>query len=300
MKKWSNSAAPPPYTPPEQRGEGWILINETHQEKRYTNPSDNRQIVIKSYYKDNNIAKPVTLELRYGVDNLLGWSNTAAEIHYDAEGTPLKKYWYRHGVYWPHLVRESGWQIKSLPNKDGGTGEFIHPDGRVMTLTSQNNVLPHPSPFSNCELAFFIRETNGALIAHREGDAPSFLIYERITTPEKNDWDSYWKPVWMEWKKKDVPTRKHGPYLIKMGFRQTHSLHYLPHLSQHLPIEIIKTNTGKTLGVRFPERAGYIKGIAYRESSYLPEALYFTPSLEHKLTSIHFLPNGTKQYNYTD
>ncbi len=285
----------PAYTAPEDRGEGWTL-ESTENGRRYVRPVDRRCLVVKTYLKDNDPAFPVTLELRYGADGSLGWPETPSEIHYGPDGRVFKKYWYRQGVYWPSSVRQGGWIVVSLPSREGGTGVFHHLDGRVMTLTSQNNVLPKPSPFSNCELAYFIQGEDGSLIPHREGDAPAFLMYERLTVPGKNDWDSLWKPVWMEWKKNGAASREHGPYLTKMGFRNTMTLCYIPCASGHRPVHVLKTSSGRVMGRRFPEVPGRIKGIAYRESDGRAEAIYFAPAPEFPLLSIHFLPNGKKRF----
>lgn len=287
------------FVSPEDRGEGWALEHNVNG-LTYARPSDKRRIVIKTYLKDNDPSAPVTLELRYGADGCLGWVDTPSELHYDKEGRLFRKYWYRHGVYWPHSVRRPGGMILSLPSKEGGTGVFQHLDGRVMTLTSQNNVLPQPSPFSNCELAYFRKGEEDELIAHREGDAPAFLIYERLTQAGKNDWDSIWRPVWQEWKRDGCSFREHGPYLKKMGFRNTVSLYYLPAACKQGYLQLIKTDAGIPLAKRFPEVAGKVKGIAYRESGKA-EAIYFSPSDENnQLLAIHFQPNGNKRFLYAN
>ena len=297
------SQIPPPFVPPLQRGEGWQLCPPSPEgaegDEHYLHPTEGRKIILKHYFKDNNPAHPVTLELRYDKDGLLGLKDAPAELHYEENGKAFKTYWYRQGVYWPHLSRQKGWQIESLPSKEGGQGLLRHISGtKAMTLTSQNNVLPSPSPFSNCELAFYRVEETGALTPHREGNAPAFLLYERLTSPDKYDWDSSWRPVWMEWKKDGLSQRASGPYLIKMGFKQTFSLFYTPHPSQHKAIEVIKTPDGHILGKRYPEVPGEIKGIAYREKNHRPEAYYFSPSPERPLLAIHFLPQGKKQFFY--
>lgn len=287
------------FVSPENRGEGWTLEHNVNG-LTYSRASDKRKIVIKSYLQENDPDLPVTLELRYGADGSLGWVETPSELHYDRAGRLFRKYWYRHAVYWPHSVRRPGWMVLSLPSKEGGTGVFQNLDGRVMTLTSQNNVLPQPSPFSNCELAYFKKNQEDELIPHREGDAPAFLIYERLTREGHNDWDSIWRPVWLEWKCDGCSSRSRGPYLKKMGFRQTVALYYLPGASQNGYLQLIKTGTGRPIAKRYPEVAGQVKGIAYRESGKV-ESIYFSPGSDNdNLLAIHFQPNGKKRFLYSD
>lgn len=296
----------PSFISPEERGEGWMLFApESTGHFEYPLPvgrvciffreKDKRRLVIKSYLKRNG--EFFHLELRYAEDGTLGWLETPSEIHYRADRRVQRKYWYLGGVYWPSVVRRSGWLMKVQPTREGLAGEFFHEDGHKMTLRSQNNVLPQPSPFSHCEVAFLKENEGGEWVADREGGGPSFLIYERITDPGADDWDSYWKPVCLEWKKMGSDRMAPSPYAIKMGFRQTMTLSYLPSLVKHSPIQVIKTKGNVILGKRFVESPGQLKGVAYTETGET-EALYFTPSQDQPLSAIHFLPMGKKQFFY--